>query len=85
MAIKKYSDWKGDLGRFLNIGDLVDEDFVEYFINVLPPACMTGEVIQIGEPHSHVNGKATYPTLKKTSDGWIYAGHCHRGETINLD
>jgi len=81
--IKKYSDWKGDLGDYLQIGDLVDEEMVDYFINVLPPACMSGGVVQIGEPSSHVEGRATYPTLKKTSEGWVYAGTCHRGKTEN--
>lgn len=66
---------------FLQIGDLVDKEFVEYFINVMPPATMNSHCIQIGEPYSHMNGKATFSTLKKTEEGWVYAGHCHRGQT----
>lgn len=83
-TIKTYDQWsesKQDLSKFLQIGDIVDEDMVDYFINVLPPACMSGGVVQIGEPSNHVEGKATYETLKKTSEGWVYAGTCHRRET----
>lgn len=82
--MKRYSEWSGTLSEYLKVGDLVDEEFVNYFINVLPPAFMSSQVIQIGEPYNHVNGKATYSTLKKTEKGWMYAGHCHKGEIINL-
>jgi hypothetical protein len=82
-VVKRYDDWKGSLNEFLQVGDLVDEKFVDYFINVLPPACMTQSVIQMGEPYSHINGRATYPTLARTKDGWTYAGNCFRGETVN--
>ncbi|WP_336775384.1 hypothetical protein [Paenibacillus sp. MMO-58] len=80
--VKRYADWKGDLHVFLKIGDLVDEEMVNHFLNELPPTTWTSSLIQMGEPYSHVGGKATYATLKKTSDGWAYAGHCHRGENI---
>ncbi|VBB08487.1 Hypothetical protein LUCI_3759, partial [Lucifera butyrica] len=79
-------DWEGDLDSFLEVGDLVDEEFVDYFINVLPPACMNGQCVQMGEPYSHnpdKDGKwrATYSTLKNSPEGWRYAGHCFRGQT----
>jgi hypothetical protein len=79
--MKTFSNWKGNLSEYLQIGDLVDDEMVEYFLNVLPPACWNSKVIQIGEPYSHVEGKATYSTLKNTSEGWVYAGTCHRGQT----
>lgn len=78
--VKRYEDWKGDLHDFLKIGDLVDEGITDHFLNVLPPATWTGSLIQMGEPYSHVGGKATFATLKKTPEGWVYAGHCYRGE-----
>jgi hypothetical protein len=81
-VVKTYADWKGDLGSYLNIGDIVDEEMFNYFLNVLPPACWTSRILQIGEPNSHVNGKATYSTLEKTSDGWVFRGSCYRGETV---
>lgn len=79
--MKTYENWKGSLNEFLEIGDLVDQEFINYFINVLPPATYNSHCIQIGEPYSHINGKATYSTLKGTSDGWVYTGHCHKGMT----
>lgn len=65
----------------MKIGELVPQETVEYYINVLPPACMNGECVQIGEPTEHINGRATYPTLKKVPEGWAYAGNCFRGQT----
>ncbi|MEI7028437.1 hypothetical protein [Paenibacillus sp. y28] len=80
--MKKYEDWGNSyLHDFLQVNDLVDEEFVNYFLNELPPAYWTGSIIQIGEPHSHVGGRATFDTLKKTPEGWRYAGHCYIGDT----
>lgn len=82
--IKTYAGWEGsnkNLNEYLVVGDLVDEAMVNYFVDVLPPLCMNGQIIQIGEPYSHVNGKATWYTLSKTSNGWMYCGLCHKGQT----
>jgi hypothetical protein len=65
------------LSNFLNIGDQVDEDLVEYVLCVLPPATWTKECIQMGEPYNHDNlGRACYLTLEKPvfNGLWIYAG-----------
>jgi hypothetical protein len=53
-----------------------------YFLEVLPPACYLANVIQIGEPYDHVDGRATFSTIYKPlgAQNWLYAGHCHRGE-----
>jgi hypothetical protein len=85
-TIKTYAAWENsglDLDEYLQIGDVVDAEMEMYFLEVLPPACMTASVIQIGEPYSHRDGRATYSTLKCTPDGWAYAGHCFRGDTVN--
>lgn len=82
--MKKYADWDCDLDVFLQIGDVVDREFVDYFINVLPPAFWNDRIVQMGEPYSHRDGKATYATLKNTGKGWVYAGHCFRGQTENI-
>ncbi|WP_258959285.1 hypothetical protein [Paenibacillus tyrfis] len=81
--MKTYAGWEGSLNEYLSIDDLVDEGIVNYFINVLPPACFTSQVIQMGESYSHIGGKPTFPTLKKTSQGWAYAGNCFMGQTEN--
>jgi len=73
----------------MKIGDLVEEEIVDHFMNVLPPACMRSDCSQLGEPYSHredeTTGKyrATYMTFKKVEEGiWQYCGHCFRGENI---
>lgn len=80
-TMEGWHESKLDLGKFLQIGDVVDEEMADYFLCVLPPACMTGGILQIGEPNSHVNGRATFATIKRTSEGWVYCGNCHRGQT----
>lgn len=79
--MKTYADWKGNLYDYLQIGDIVDEEMVEYFIDVLPPACFNSSCIQMGEPYSHIDGNATYATLKKVDGEWVFAGNCFYGET----
>jgi hypothetical protein len=81
--IKRFEDWKGNLRDFLEIDDLVDDEIYEHFINVLPPACMTSQVVQIGEPSSVSEGMDTFETLKNSPEGWRYAGRCHRGQTVS--
>ncbi|OMG48372.1 hypothetical protein BK140_16910 [Paenibacillus macerans] len=61
---------------------MVDKETVEHFLNIAPPAYWSANLIQMGAPHDHVNGKATYPTLVLTFEGWVYRGNCFRGETI---
>lgn len=65
----------------MKIGDVVDDETVENYINVLPPATYNSLLIQMGEPYSHIGDKATYPTLAKVDGQWTYAGHCYRGES----
>lgn len=84
--MKTYQGWgeaKVDLSHYLQIGDEVDQEMADYFLNVMPPASYKTNLIQIGEPNSHVNNRATYSTIHR-ADGrhWLYAGHCHRGETV---
>lgn len=83
--MKTYANWKGNLNEYLQVGDIVDEEFVEYFANVLPPAAFNSRLIQIGEPYSHQPDgdkyKPTYPTLENTAEGWRFCGYCFRGDT----
>jgi hypothetical protein len=69
-----------DLGKYLQIGDAVAEDMATYFLEVLPPATWRETLIQIGEPYSHVRGRATFATIYKKGGLWIWAGNCYRGE-----
>lgn len=84
MKIKTYADWDRDLDRYLQVGDVVDEEMYCHFLDVMPPATNTSRMVQLGEPYSHVDGKATYSTLERTDQGWVYRGVCHRGATIDL-
>lgn len=78
--MKTYANWKGNLGDYLKVGDEVDQEMVDYFLNVLPPATWRANLVQLGEPHSHVGGRATYPTLYREIGRWYYRGNCYRGE-----
>jgi len=83
--MKTYQGWnesKMDLSRYLQIGDQVDEDLVDYILCVLPPATYTSSVIQMGEPQSHVAGRETFTTVHQVNDKWYYAGHCYRGQIV---
>jgi hypothetical protein len=76
----QWDESQQDLGRFLQIGDVVDEEMADYFLCVLPPACMAGGIIQIGEPYSFKAGGETFMTIRKIGDSWVYAGCCHKGK-----
>lgn len=76
--MKTYQDWMKsgkDLHDFLQVGDVVDEEMYFYFLEVLPPACMSSQCIQIGEPYSHDEGGPLFDTLEKQNGQWVYAGH----------
>lgn len=65
------------LNEFLAVGDKVDEVMADYFLGVLPPACMSSRCIQIGEPWTHdSNGNPMFETLTKADKDspWVYAG-----------
>ncbi len=82
--MKTYIEWNGsvlDLSAFLQIGDAVDQEMADYFLCVLPPACHRSDLIQIGEPYSHVQGRATYSTIRKVDGTWMYCGHCWHGQS----
>ena len=73
----------------LEIGDYVEAEVVDNFMNMLPPACWRSDCAQIGEPASHMlderdgKCKATYQTFKRVAkDTWEYCGDCFRGENV---
>lgn len=85
MALKTRANWRGDLGSYLAIGDTVDWEMYTHFLEVVYPAHMSSSLLQMGEPASHVDGKPTFLTLKRISEGradievWEYRGACFRG------
>jgi len=68
-------------------GDLVDREVVDEAVNALPPATLTGTLVQMGEPYSHLpdhtgRWRATFATFQKVCEGvWEFRGYCFRGET----
>ena len=45
---------KESIYDYLRKGDIVSEDIVDNFMNMLPPRVMSYGYLQVGEPHSHV-------------------------------
>lgn len=73
--------------REVEIGVYVTEELVDDMINCLPPASMSSQCSQLGEPMAHKVDPKTgkirplYMTFKRHSkDVWIYCGYCFRGE-----
>jgi hypothetical protein len=78
---QQWAESHKNLGQFLQVGDPVDSDFVEWARDIMPPAHWTGQMIQIGEPQSHVDGRATFATFHLPSGSqWVFAGYCWRTE-----
>ncbi|GLO66164.1 hypothetical protein [Oceanobacillus kimchii] len=78
---KTAENWNCDLNKYLQIGDTVDEELYNHFVNVLPPATYRNNLVQIGEPYStSKENKSTYQTLKKIDGNWTYVGTCHIGD-----
>ena len=74
------------------IGDYVDFSVINNVINCMPPASMTYNSTQLGEPFDHKEDertgkwRPTFATFKNTglsyngSAVWEYCGNCFRGE-----
>jgi hypothetical protein len=80
---QQWAESHQNLGQFLKVGDPVDGDFVEWARDIMPPAHWSGQMIQIGEPHDHIEGRATYATFYMPNGGsrWTFGGYCWRRET----
>lgn len=63
--LKTMTGWSASglsLSKYLQVGDRVDEEIQDYFLEVMPPI-QGGGFLQIGEPYSHNENGATYSTL----------------------
>lgn len=84
--MKTYKDWPigKSLHEYLQVGDYVDEEMYNHFVNVMPPKMLRSNYVQMGEPYSiSKEGRPTYATLEKVNGKWMYRGHCHVGENIH--
>lgn len=83
------NDWRaaGDFDKAAKPGDLVDEEIVQEFVNVLPPTTLRSNLVQAGEPYSHhfdpetERWRCTYTTFAKVDGEWVYCGNCFVGKT----
>ena len=69
---------------YLEPGDEVDADLIDYFLNVLPPRTNRAGLLQVGGEIStakDANGhwRPTYLTFKRQGGTWRYAGRCFEG------
>lgn len=79
---------RGSIYDYLNKGDIVSEDIVDNFMDMLPPRAMSYGYLQVGEPFSHVYDidhrlRPTYMTFAKCDGQWRYYGNCFAYETID--
>ena len=77
---------------FLTPGDVVDEDMVDHFRNVLPPLFNRQGFLQSSEPYSSISNcsktrcRNTYLTFARNERGnWYFAGACFNGEKENRE
>jgi hypothetical protein len=73
---QQWSESRVDLGKFLQVGDFVDDAFADRALGVLRPAHWTSTIIQIGEPNDHIDGRATF--FRSACNPWQFMGYCWR-------
>lgn len=91
--MKTYKNWNGsglDFTEFCKVDEEVDEDIVDYFTSVLPPARMAKGYLQVGEPMSTrwQEGRGyreTFMTFVSVADKWYYNGCCFLGESVDVN
>ena len=86
----RFSDRTGkeSIYDYLHKGDIVSEDIVDNFMDMLPPRAMSYGYLQVGETYSHVYDidhrlRPTYMTFAKCDGVWRYYGNCFVYETID--
>lgn len=69
-----------DAAGYLEVGDRVDDTLADWWLDVLPPACWTRNIRQIGEPaSSDEQGRNLYATIELVAGAWFFRGDCPRG------
>lgn len=86
----EFSDRTGkeSIYDYLRVGDIVSEDIVDNFMNIIPPRAMSHGYLQVGEPYNHVYDisralRPAYMTFAKCDGHWRYYGNCFAYETID--
>lgn len=85
LKVKTYSDWKDSqaIHEYLTVGDVVDTEMYEHFLNIMTPLTFTSTLLQVREAYDFVDGRSVYLTFKKEDNSWVYCGYCFRGEVHN--
>ena len=83
--MKTLKDWHNSevnyFDDFFVPGDIVSQDVVEHFRNVMIPKTDNSYLMQMGEAQDFIDGKSTYMTFAHEEKGWVYKGNCHKGES----
>ena len=83
--VKSLRAWRDSQNKtieeFLNVGDIVDGDMVDYFTNILPPKRWNRNFLQVGENCDSIDGRNTYLTFKKDHGKWSYCGQSYIDST----
>lgn len=86
----EFSDCTGkeSIYDYLCVGDIVSEDIVDNFKDMLPPRVMSQGYLQVGEPYNHIYDvdrrlRPTYMTFAECGGQWRYYGNCFAWETID--
>ena len=89
---KTFNEWTEsgaiDFDSYVGIGNEVDEAIIDNFLGLLPPACHSSHLMQMGEPNEHLpdekgNFLPTFMTFEKVGGKWYYRGYCFHCETRN--
>lgn len=89
ITYQSWVDSKKDFSEFARVNDIVDEETVGYFLDVLPPVRWSGCFLQIGEAYSHEENeqgewKPIFTTFAREDGAWVYKGHCFLDKTENV-
>lgn len=82
--MKTLKDWEeseiDNFEDFVLPGDIVGEDVVEYFRNLITPKIDNAYIMQMGDPKNVIDKKYVYMTFTNEYKGWVYRGNCYKGE-----
>lgn len=86
----EFADRAGKSGiyDYLKVGDVVAEDIVDNFMDIMPPRSMSYGYLQVGEPYDHVYDisralRPIYMTFAMCNGHWRYYGNCFVWETVD--
>lgn len=75
IAMQEWNGSRTPFTEFAKVGDTVDDELHDYFMEVVPPITNSSTCLQCGEPYSHNENGATYITFERLLGcEWTYAG-----------